>query len=127
MHNWRDKGYPNHILVNNVTTSITDFYRYFSIYSFWYEKRFGKSFNKKYEDEFLNFCKDNGMTITQTEALLTYDEAYPDWHNRDYLRVCMANLYEKYKFGVGKNKITESEWNYLILGYKEITGDNYII
>lgn len=35
------------------------------------------------------------------------------------------NLYEKYKYGVGKSKITESEWKLICQGYYDITGEEY--
>ena len=49
------------------------------------------------------------------------------WHNKEYLRVCMANLYEKHVFGVGKSRITDEEWETLCEGYKKITGEEYVI
>lgn len=47
------------------------------------------------------------------------------WHNKEYLRVCMANLYEKYRFGVGKSKISQEEWDRVLKGYKNITGEEW--
>ena len=52
---------------------------------------------------------------------------YEGWHNKEYLRVCLSNLYEKHFFGVGKSRITDDEWNRLLDGYKAITGEDYII
>lgn len=49
------------------------------------------------------------------------------WHDPEYLRVCMANLYEKHKYGIGKSRITDEEWRRLLDGYKEITGTPYKI
>lgn len=49
------------------------------------------------------------------------------WHNKEYLRVCVCNLFEKYKFGRGKSRITEAEWQRLLEGYKYITGEEYKI
>jgi uncharacterized protein (TIGR02328 family) len=55
------------------------------------------------------------------------DNIWSDWHNKEYLRVCMANLYEKHVFGVGKSRITDEEWQRLVDGYRQITGEEYQI
>ena len=109
-------GTPNHLLVNKVM---------------------------EYDiDEFLNYCllvsqemKNRGFRVTQESAnrisaLGTYryvEQPFAGWHNYEYLRVCVCNLYEKYHFGVGKSKITKSEWDRILQGYKEITGEEYKI
>ena len=59
--------------------------------------------------------------------LYVFDNLYADWHNKEYLRVCMANLYEKHIFGIGKSRITNEEWARLCEGYKSITGEEYVI
>lgn len=55
------------------------------------------------------------------------EEIFVGWHNKEYLRVCMANLYEKWKFGMGGNKIHTSEWKSLANGYYFLTGERYQI
>lgn len=52
---------------------------------------------------------------------------FDGWHNKEYLRVCVCNIYEKYKYGLGKSKVTEKEWNTLLDGYKNITGEDYVV
>jgi hypothetical protein len=52
---------------------------------------------------------------------------FEDWHNKEYLRICMSNLYEKHVFGVGKSRITDEEWHRLVDGYKKITWEEYVI
>lgn len=52
---------------------------------------------------------------------------FKDWHNKEYLRICMSNLFEKHKYGVGKSRITDEEWQRLVDGYKQITGEEYLI
>jgi uncharacterized protein (TIGR02328 family) len=59
--------------------------------------------------------------------LYNFDDLYAGWHNKKYLRVCMANFYEKHFFGVGKSRITDEEWARLCKGYKTITGEDYEI
>ena len=46
---------------------------------------------------------------------------------RDVRDMCMANLYEKHVFGVGNSRITDEEWETLLRGYKELTGEDYVI
>ena len=53
-------------------------------------------------------------------------DIYEEWHDKIYLRICMANLYEKY-LGVGKSALKYDEWNLLLEGYKKITGEDYSI
>ena len=83
-----------------------------------YYDRYGKHISIKIIKEFEDF------------SFAYYDLSEPifeDWHNKEYLRVCMANLYEKHIFGIGKSRITDEEWQRLIEGYKQITGEEYRI
>ena len=115
MHDWRDKGKTNHLLINHVTLFGTDqLYEYFRCYEDEWKRRYSRKLNKKYSAEFLDFC----------DAKFDRFRCYKIWHNKDYLRICMANLYEKY-LGVGKNVITAKEWQTLIEGYKTLTGEVY--
>ena len=52
---------------------------------------------------------------------------YNKWHTKEYLRSNMANLWEKHFMGVGVSRITDEEWETLCRGYKEITGEEYVI
>jgi uncharacterized protein (TIGR02328 family) len=118
MHQWRDNGTTNHLLINKVMEySRHELVTYFVKYEAEYHKRYGKWLTSQWE-EFKKFD----------------DKIYPlncimfdGWHNKEYLRVCMANLYEKHFFGVGKSRITDEEWQRLLDGYKEITGEGYQI
>ena len=128
MRCWKINGSPNHLLVNNATSSINDFYRYWVWYDYQYQRRFGKPFNRDYMLEVHEFCKTfSEFNLDEKSALMSIDKMYPDWHNKKYLRVCMANLYEKYAFGLGDNKISEYEWNRLSDTYKQITQEDYVI
>ena len=116
MHDWRDKGATNHLLINRVMEySKRDLVAYFIRYEVEYHKRYGKWLNK-YSGEFIRF-------YGEEEKLTGYD----GWHDKAYLRVCMANLYEKHVFGIGKSRITDEEWKRLCDGYEEITGEEYSI
>jgi hypothetical protein len=66
------------------------------------------------------------MTFPQ-EAVNPDTEIFRRWHDKGYLRVCMANLYEKYQYGWGSSRITQDEWQRLLDGYRLITGEDYQI
>jgi hypothetical protein len=36
-------------------------------------------------------------------------------------------LAEKHFYGVGKSRISDEEWQRLVDGYKQITGEDYVI
>lgn len=118
MRAWRDSGATNHLLINKVMEfEKAELTRYFIAYEKEFFKRYGKRL-QQYEKEFLCFGD--------------YDKRFKkcysiDWHTKDYLRVCMANLYEKHNYGNGKSRITDKEWQTLLVGYKEITGEEYQI
>lgn len=119
MHDWRDKGKTNHLLINKVMEyPVSDFYKYFLTYANEWNKRYTKIIDEKYYKEFADFCGLNSIEENTS--------CFKGWHNKDYLRVCMANLYEKYN-GVGSSKVTEDEWNKLCEGYKKITHRKYKI
>ncbi len=119
MRDWRDKGETNHLLINKVMEYPKyRLYDYFCAYADEYEKRYNKSLmSSKYGLEFWDFLDDNVAEIPK----------FGHWHNKEYLRVCMANLYEKHYFGVGKSRITDEEWGRLLEGYKILTGEDYVI
>lgn len=92
-------------------------------------------------NDFMTYCwcvfqemQNRGFKVTLTSLKKIFNiryhidiDMFSCWHNKEYLRVCMANLYEKYKFGRGKSRITETEWQRLLDGYKYITGKDYKI
>lgn len=116
MHDWRDKGKTNHLLINKVMLyPKNDLVRYFVYYETIYKKRYGVLL--KQWDEFKTF--DDTQVNDRSKGM------FEGWHNKEYLRVCMANLYEKHMFGLGKSRITDKEWKRLRLGYYTITGEVY--
>ena len=117
MHDWRDKGKTNHLLVNRVMEyPKADLSSYFWLYDNNYGQKYGKK-HKTFENEFIEFA----------ERGIYNSNPFENWHNKQYLRVCMANLYEKYFFGIGKSRITNEEWERLVDGYQAITGEEYEI
>lgn len=120
MHDWRDKGKTNHLLINKAMDyPRTELMAYFNYYSFYWQERYKTSINEKHVRDFWKFCPES-----KTEFHLPIFE---DWHNKEYLRVCMSNLFEKHKYGVGKSRISDAERETLCRGYKEITGEEYKI
>lgn len=108
-------GTPNHLLVNRVTEYPSDHFYTYCIFV-WSEMQ-----------------TRNYKTTIQIERRVfniagkVVDDIFDDWHNTKYLRVCMANLYEKHHFGIGKSRITDEQWQRLCEGYKAITGEEYKI
>lgn len=113
----KENGTPNHLLVNKAMEYHADHFHSYSV-SVWAEmKKRGFKMSVK---SCWNIAKvDGGIIATST--------IFDGWHNKEYLRVCMANLYEKHFFGVGNSKITDKEWQTLCEGYKQITGEEYKI
>ena len=119
MHDWRDKGKTNHLLINKVIEyPKNDLVKYFIHYEAIYSLRYGKWLSKQYA-EFKEFAN--------TQPNVRTNGCFDGWHNKEYLRVCMANLYEKYIFGVGKSRVSDDDWEKLCRGYKTITGEDYVI
>ena len=119
LHQWRDDGKTNHLLINKVMEyPKNDFVKYFLHYEAIYHKRYGKWLIRQWE-EFKAF--DDTPIDKRSKGVFT------GWHNKEYLRSNMANLYEKHFFGVGKSRITDEEWQTLLNGYKQITGEDYRI
>lgn len=117
MRDWRDKGQTNHILINRVTEyPKSDLVSYFVAYEVEFFARYGVQHMDKL-DQFTEFLGSERLKFPP----------FVGWHDRDYLRVCMANLYEKHKFGLGKSRITDKEWSVLLDGYKKITNEDYEI
>ena len=117
MRDWRDRGTTNHLLINKVMEyDKTVLKGYYQAWTAAYWLRYGQPYTK-YDDEFREFAGEKWSQWGYSQG----------WHNKEYLRVCMANLYEKHFFGIGKSRITDEEWQVLLDGYKAITGEEYKI
>ena len=117
MHDWRDKGKTNHLLINKVMEyEKRDLSSYAWFYFDEYAKRNGKH-NDNLVKEFVNFAEGGRFNPYPFE----------NWHKKEYLRMNMSNLAEKHFFGVGKSRITDAEWKRLCEGYRNITGEEYEI
>ena len=112
MRDWKSKGSTNHLLINKVMQyPKSHLTKYIEMYAHEYEKRYGKEVNLSYLFEFVEFSKYEEKPITP----------FTEWHNHEYLRCNMANLYEKWKFASGNSKLTDNEWKILTLSYKTET------
>lgn len=118
MHDWRDNGKTNHILINRVMEyPKNDLTSYMWLYCKEHGKRYDFDCKEKLMNEFIDFAEGGHFNPCP----------FIGWHDKFYLRVCMANLYEKHVFGVGKSRITDEEWKRLADGYRQITGKEYVI
>ena len=119
MRDWQVKGKTNHILINKVTEyEKKDLSTYFYRYMWEYYNRYNKHIDIRTVHAFEEFSS------------AYYDQSTPifiGWHTKEYLRSNMANLWEKHFMGVGKSRISDEEWETLLRGYKEITGEEYVI
>lgn len=121
-------GTPNHLLVNRITEyPPSHFEEYIVRVKREMENRgFMTKSTERISKSFAEFV------LRASTKQIFYRAAkrqgfFDGWHNKEYLRVCMANLYEKHFFGIGKSRITDKEWETLCRGYKEITGEEYQI
>lgn len=118
LNDWKYRGKTNHLLINRVMDyPKNDLFNYYLKYACEYHKRYNKLNVSAKFDEFASFTEDQTV----------HRDVFKDWHDKDYLRVCMSNLYEKYYYGIGKSKISQQEWDRVLLGYKKITGEDYKI
>lgn len=115
-HQLKEHGTPNHLLVNRLTEfPIVDFLNYCHIVSHEMKRRNIRMLPQ---------------SRSRIEMLGTYqhkENIFNSWHDKNYLRICYANLAEKHFYGVGKSRITNEEWQRLCEGYKNIIGEDYKI
>ena len=122
-------GTPNHLLVNRVTEySIWHLDEYFLILVKEMKKR-GFGFKKNSIHNFIHNLGVYNRDFRNNENYLCLNDAdlFCGWHDYKYLRICMSNLAEKHIYGIGKSRITDEEWQRLLDGYKNITGEEYKI
>lgn len=110
-------GTPNHLLVNKVMEYPYDeFATYCKMVS---QEMFNRGFNKTIKSEERIYFKPWHYVHEKP--------IFEGWHDKNYLRICYSNLAEKHFYGVGKSRITDEEWQTLLDGYKQITGEHYEI
>lgn len=116
-HELKEHGTPNHLLVNKVTEySVDHFYSY--CVAVWSEMQ-NRGFTTTAQS--MERVGALGGKIVATNTL------FDGWHDKNYLRICYSNLAEKHFYGIGKSRITDEEWQRLVDGYRQITGEEYRI
>lgn len=93
----KEKGTPNHILVNLITEYPLD---HFVWYQFLVWKEMKMRGYSPDDEKFYKWIPDEKFVCIED------DELFKDWHNTRYLRQCLMNLEEKYDRG----GIPEEEW-----------------
>lgn len=118
MHDWRDKGKTNHILINYVMDyKKSDLLAYFILYYGEYSDRYGEQRAKK----LLKWLKEF-EEFSASERSITC-EPFIRHHNNTYYKICMTNLYEKYLCG----GLSRDEWETLTLGYRTVWKEEWKI
>ncbi len=101
----KKKGFPNHILVNKVMNyPLNHFSSYSKLVTDEMIKR-GFNLNKQKIEYVYEFCGSPDIL---------FDEIFSNWHNEEYIKICLYNIYEKYICG----GITEDEWNKIFNKYE---------
>ena len=104
--NIKEKGTPNHLLVNKIMDyNLKHFYTYGLYVFIETEHRDYKCNLRKFDQYF------KGGKIVKT-----FDELFDGWHNERYLDQCFYNLQEKFDCG----GMTEEEWEKVSKKYYEI-------
>ena len=112
--NIKEKGTPNHILVNRIMDySLDDFYTYCYLIKDECIKRGYKCSSKAFEYLF-NIRKENYFELKIIDMNI-----FKDWHNDRYYLQCYYNLQEKYDCG----GITEDEWRIIESTFSTVIED----
>ena len=88
--NIKEKGTPNHILVNKIMDYPIDHFLSYTIAVYLEMYKRGYKCNT---DKFVKYFKDTSFKPIVNEHL------FKDWHNGRYLLQCLYNLQEKYDCG----------------------------
>ena len=94
--NIREKGTPNHILVNPIMDYPIDHFIWYSYLVF--EEMLRRGYNADFEKIRRYFSKEFCIAIA---------DLFPNWHTQKYMTQCLANLEEKHDRG----GITDKEWD----------------
>lgn len=105
--NIKKRGHPNHILVNKVMEHpLSHFSSYSKIVTDEMGRR-GYRVNKDKIEYVYQYCGDPNIN---------FKDIYDDWHNEEYIRICLYNLYEKHIRG----GISKEEWDIVIKNHKHL-------
>jgi uncharacterized protein (TIGR02328 family) len=117
-----ETGFTHHLLINQIMNySKDDFNAYcYLVYCAMVKRGFAPT-----EKSIMKLHEYTGFIPQESKNKVK--NLYADWHNKEYLRICFANLFEKYKYGIGTSKISEYDWENLCARYEQITGEKYQI
>ena len=119
--NIHDNGTPNHILVNAIMDyPIEEFNDYCN-------HVLNAMITRNISVSETAIDKLNKYTGFMVDSGAMYRSVYDGWYDYWYLKVCMANLWEKYHYGKGVGALTCDEWALLADGYKKITGEIFTL
>lgn len=97
--NIKNKNSPNHLLVNKV---LDYSFLHFKFYCYIVINEMKKRGYKINEEKLLK-----NKVWEETNATISNDDIFKDWHNERYLKQCLYNLQEKYDCG----GISNEEWS----------------
>lgn len=119
-----EKGCTNHILINRVMDyPIDDFRAYCNLVINAINHR-GYDVSKSSVEKLVNYI---GMELDEYRRYSSVGLIFPFWHDSDYMRVCMTNLYEKHHYAKGKSAISDEDWAVLLDGYYSIRKENFVV
>lgn len=96
--NIKEKGTPNHILVNKIMDYDLDHFCNYAILV--YNAMIDRGY--KVSEEVFQYIDD----VTEHHTCMLTKDIFPEWHNERYLMQCFLNLQEKYDCG----GLTYEEW-----------------
>lgn len=103
--NINTKGTPNHMLVNPVMEyPLSYFITYAEAVRAEITKRGYRTMNKVWD----KIC-----SVCPNYEILPIDEIYKGWMDKDYMKICYYNLFEKFLRGC----ITEKDWSNIRYSY----------
>ena len=110
--NIKEKGTPNHILVNKIMDYSPQHFHDYTLLVYEEMK------NRGYKCDWNKFSKWN-IGNYQEDFYLPFEDIFFYWHTHRYLKQCLYNLEEKYDCG----GISDTEWeivpkNFLGFSYK---------
>lgn len=106
---------PNHILVNKIIDYPDEDFDCYTLLVY------GEMLRRGYKCDFSKF--ERYRKIKPIEITMETKDCFKYWHNKRYVRQCIANLSEKYDNG----GFSTTEWVELINGYKKLYNEEYVL
>lgn len=78
----------------------------------------------EYKKRDVDLEKATGNKYIAPNASYRSVNVFRDWHTKEYLRLNMATLYEKWRY---TTCIDDEQWEKIKRGYKKITGEDYVL